>query len=84
MILQKRTVELLGPHDMPAELRDAVDRVLVIGDLPCSAIATSASQPMLMAVGASRASALRRLCDRVARRATAPQPSAKPQPRLSA
>ena len=90
MILRNGTVELLGPHEVPAELRDVVDRVLVIGDLPCSAIATSASQPMLMAVGASRAAALRRLCSRVARRGVAQRPSAAlptsaaPQPRVSA
>jgi hypothetical protein len=84
MILRKRTVELLGPDEMPAELRDVVDRVLVLGDLPCSAITMSAAQPLLLAVGMNRAAALRRVCDRVARPGTAPRPAAAPRPRLSA
>ena len=74
MILRKRTVELLDQHDMQAELRNVVDRVLIIGDLPCSAIATSASQPPVMAVGANRSAALRRLCHRITGRSPALQP----------
>jgi hypothetical protein len=84
MILRKRTVELLGPEDMPAELRGLVDRVLVLGELPCSAITMSAAQPTLMAVGLNRAAALRRLCERVAHRDTTPHHATAPQPRLSA
>lgn len=65
MILRKRTVELLAGTDLPADLRDVVDRVFVLGGLPCSTIATRGAQPMAMTVGLDRASALRRLVDRL-------------------
>lgn len=68
MILRKRTVELLAGTDLPADLRDVVDRVFVLGGLPCSTIATRGSQPMVMTVGLDRASALRRLATRIGAR----------------
>jgi hypothetical protein len=52
---------------VPIDLRAAVDQVLVIGDLPCSAIATRASGTMVTAVGANRDAALRRLHARLRR-----------------
>jgi hypothetical protein len=66
MILRRRTVELLNHDQLPADLRDTVDRVLVLGGLPCSTIATCTSQPVVMTVGLDRASALRRLTARLA------------------
>jgi len=66
VILRKRTVELLSGADLPADLQRAVDRVLVLGGLPCSMIATRGSQPVALAVGIDRAAALRRLADRLA------------------
>ena len=66
MILRKRTVELLSGADLPADLQRAVDRVLVLGGLPCSMIATRGSQAVALAVGIDRAAALRRLACRLA------------------
>lgn len=65
MILRRRTVELLAGADLPADLQRLVDRVLVLGGLPCSMIATRASQAPVMTVGLDRAAALRRLTDRL-------------------
>lgn len=65
MILRKRTVELLAGADLPPDLRSLADRVLVLGGLPCSTIATRGAQPPVMTVGFDRAAALRRLADRL-------------------
>ena len=61
MILRRRTVEVLAGEDLPAGLPAAVERVLVLGGLPCSTIATGSAQPPVMAVGSDRAASLRRL-----------------------
>jgi hypothetical protein len=68
MILRRRTVELLARDQLPVGIQDTVDHVLVLGGLPCSTIATRATQPVVMTVGLDRASALRRLATRLAPR----------------
>jgi hypothetical protein len=65
MILRRRTVELLARDQLPMDIRDAVDHVLVLGGLPCSTIATRTTRPVVMTVGRDRASALRRLAARL-------------------
>jgi len=65
VILRKRTVELLSGADLPADVQRAVDRVLVLGGLPCSMIATRGSHAVALAVGIDRAAALRRLSNRL-------------------
>ena len=66
MILRRRTVELLAGDQIPAGMPDTIDRVVVLDGPACSAIATGTSRPLLMAVGRDRASALRRLANRLA------------------
>ena len=61
MILRRRTVETLAGDDLPPGLPAAVERVLVLGGLPCSKIATGSTHPPVLAVGADRAASLRRL-----------------------
>lgn len=65
MILRKRSVELLTGPQLGAGLRDVAHHVVVIGDLPWTAVALRHHHSPVMSIGASRGSVLRRLRDRI-------------------
>lgn len=84
MILRSGTVHTLDVADLPPDLASTVEQVLVIGDLPCAAIATRRAGPMLLAAGAGPGSALRRLYARLrVSDAGAGRPDPPPRPRVA-
>ena len=65
MILCKRSIQTLTDDELPVALRHAVDQVILIGDFSWSAVASRGASQVAMAVGRSRAAALRRLEEKI-------------------
>lgn len=61
MMLRHRAPEVVAGPDLPAGFAAPVDRVLLLDNLCCTAVAMSGGSVSAMVVATSKASALRRL-----------------------